>query len=117
MTLGTGGKQHIPRPPSYRLGEPAPWQDVPPEMRRQHSGHVINISSIGGYASHEGWGVYCATKFAVEGITEALSAELAPLGIRATVVEPGFFRTDFLDDQSLVKTKNRIASRIPHTIR
>ena len=82
---------------------------VLPEMRRQHSGHVINISSIGGYASHEGWGVYCATKFAVEGITEALSAELAPLGIRATVVEPGFFRTDFLDDQSLVKTKNRIA--------
>jgi len=81
---------------------------VLPEMRRQRSGHVINISSIGGYASHEGWGVYCATKFAVEGITEALALELAPLGVRATVVEPGFFRTDFLDDQSLVKTKNRI---------
>lgn len=81
---------------------------VLPEMRRQRSGHVINISSIGGYASYEGWGAYCATKFAVEGITEALALELAPLGVRATVVEPGFFRTDFLDDQSLVKTKNRI---------
>ena len=65
---------------------------VPPYMRRQHSGHVINLSSIGGYASHAGWGVYCATKFAVEGITEALATELAPLSIFATVVEPGFFR-------------------------
>lgn len=75
-----------------------------PHMRRQQSGHIINISSIGGYQALAGWGVYCATKFAVEGITEALHEELAPLGIRATVVEPGFFRTDFLDEQSLIKT-------------
>ncbi|MDC0714875.1 oxidoreductase [Stigmatella sp. ncwal1] len=75
---------------------------VLPHMRRQRSGHVINISSIGGYGSYAGWGVYCATKFAVEGLTEAMAAELAPLGIHATVVEPGFFRTDFLDAQSLV---------------
>jgi NAD(P)-dependent dehydrogenase (short-subunit alcohol dehydrogenase family) len=81
---------------------------VLPAMRRQRSGHVINISSIGGYAGHMGWGVYGATKFAVEGLTEALAAELAPLGIAATVVEPGFFRTDFLDDQSLAKTALRI---------
>jgi NAD(P)-dependent dehydrogenase (short-subunit alcohol dehydrogenase family) len=74
---------------------------VLPYMRRQRSGHVINISSIGGYAGHEGWGVYCSTKFAVEGLTEALAAELKPLGIHATVVEPGFFRTDFLDASSL----------------
>jgi NAD(P)-dependent dehydrogenase (short-subunit alcohol dehydrogenase family) len=79
-----------------------------PYMRKQHSGHVINLSSIGGYASHAGWGVYCATKFAVEGITEALAAELAPLSIFATVVEPGFFRTDFLSSTSLVTTKARI---------
>lgn len=77
---------------------------VLPHMRRQRSGHVINISSLGGYQAYLGWGVYGSTKFAVEGITEALHQELAPLGIHATVVEPGFFRTDFLDDQSLVKT-------------
>ncbi|NMF89023.1 oxidoreductase [Aromatoleum petrolei] len=77
---------------------------VLPHMRRARSGHVINVSSIGGYAAYPGWGVYGATKFAVEGLTEALALELAPLGIRATVVEPGFFRTDFLDSSSLVKT-------------
>ena len=74
---------------------------VLPHMRRQRAGHVINLSSLGGYGAYPGWGVYCATKFAVEGLTEALAAELAPLGIHATVVEPGFFRTDFLDGQSL----------------
>lgn len=74
---------------------------VLPHLRRQRSGHVINMSSVGGYDSYAGWGVYCATKFAVEGLTEAMAAELAPLGIRVTVVEPGFFRTDFLDGQSL----------------
>ncbi|SAK96639.1 short-chain dehydrogenase/reductase SDR [Caballeronia hypogeia] len=71
-------------------------------MRRQRSGHVMNMSSVGGYRSAAGFGVYCSTKFAVEGITEALHAELKPLGIHATVVEPGYFRTDFLDASSLV---------------
>lgn len=75
---------------------------VLPVMRKQRSGHVINVSSIGGYRSAAGFGVYCSTKFAVEGITEALHAELKPLGIHATVVEPGYFRTDFLDASSLV---------------
>ena len=74
---------------------------VLPVMRAQRSGHVINLSSVGGYRSGAGFGVYCSTKFAVEGITEALRAELAPLGIHATVVEPGYFRTDFLDASSL----------------
>ena len=69
---------------------------VLPYMRSRRFGHIINMSSIGGYASSPGWGVYCATKFAVEGVSEALSIELAPLGIHATVVEPGYFRTDFL---------------------
>ncbi|MBB2917737.1 oxidoreductase [Cupriavidus alkaliphilus] len=81
---------------------------VLPQMRRQRSGHIVNISSIGGYAAYPGWGVYGATKFAVEGLTEALSAELAPLGIHATVVEPGFFRTDFLDASSLVRVGTEI---------
>ncbi|WP_063914731.1 oxidoreductase [Pseudomonas sp. p21] len=82
---------------------------VLPHMRRQRSGHVINISSLGGYQAYMGWGVYGSTKFAVEGISEALHQELAPLGIKVTVVEPGFFRTDFLDDQSLVKTALELA--------
>jgi NAD(P)-dependent dehydrogenase (short-subunit alcohol dehydrogenase family) len=77
---------------------------VLPHMRRQHSGHIINLSSVGGYVGYPGWGVYGATKFAVEGISEALAAEVAPLGIKVTVVEPGFFRTDFLDEASLSRT-------------
>ncbi|MDI7863446.1 oxidoreductase [Rhizobiaceae bacterium n13] len=81
---------------------------VLPHMRRQRSGHVINISSIGGYASFPGWGVYSSTKFAVEGLTEALAAELEPLGIKVTVVEPGFFRTDFLDESSLAVSHSSI---------
>ncbi len=74
---------------------------VLPSMRQHRSGHIINISSIGGYQSSPGWGIYGSTKFAVEGITEALHGELAPLGIHATVVEPGYFRTNFLDRTSL----------------
>ena len=74
---------------------------VLPSMRARRAGHVINISSLGGVRSAAGFGVYCSTKFAVEGITEALHAELAPLGIHATVVEPGYFRTEFLDTASL----------------
>lgn len=77
---------------------------VLPHMRRQRSGHVINISSIGGYSAYPGWGVYGSTKFAIEGLSEAMAQELAPLGIKVTVVEPGFFRTDFLDATSLVST-------------
>jgi NAD(P)-dependent dehydrogenase (short-subunit alcohol dehydrogenase family) len=82
---------------------------VLPSMRKQRSGHIINMSSVGGYSSSPGWGIYCSTKFAVEAITEALHAELVPLGIHATVVEPGFFRTDFLDKSSLLETATRIA--------
>lgn len=78
---------------------------VVPYMRQKRSGHIINISSIGGYASYPGWGVYCATKFAVEALTESLAYELKPLGVRATTVEPGFFRTDFLDSTSLASTR------------
>jgi NAD(P)-dependent dehydrogenase (short-subunit alcohol dehydrogenase family) len=81
---------------------------VLPHMRRQRAGHIINVSSVGGYAGYPGWGVYGATKFAVEGITEALAGEVAPLGIKVTVVEPGFFRTDFLDETSLSRTAQHI---------
>jgi NAD(P)-dependent dehydrogenase (short-subunit alcohol dehydrogenase family) len=75
-----------------------------PFMRQARSGHVINISSVGGFRSGAGFGVYCSTKFAVEGLSEALHAELAPLGVKVTVVEPGYFRTDFLDSNSLVES-------------
>jgi NAD(P)-dependent dehydrogenase (short-subunit alcohol dehydrogenase family) len=78
------------------------------QMRRQKSGHVINFSSLGGYRAAAGFGVYSSTKFAVEGLTEALHDELKPLGIHATVVEPGYFRTDFLDGTSLQPTAKQI---------
>jgi len=81
---------------------------VLPHMRRQRAGHIINVSSVGGYTGYPGWGVYGATKFAVEGISEALAGEVAPLGIKVTVVEPGFFRTDFLDESSLARTAQHI---------
>jgi NAD(P)-dependent dehydrogenase (short-subunit alcohol dehydrogenase family) len=79
-----------------------------PHMRRQRSGHVINFSSVGGLTASAGWGIYCSTKFAVEGITEALAKELAPLGIFATTVEPGYFRTNFLDGASLLRAEKVI---------
>ncbi|WEX75234.1 oxidoreductase [Sinorhizobium numidicum] len=72
-----------------------------PYMRRQRSGHILNFSSVGGYFGYPGWGVYGSTKFAVEGLSESLAAELKPFGIKVTIVEPGFFRTDFLADNSL----------------
>jgi NAD(P)-dependent dehydrogenase (short-subunit alcohol dehydrogenase family) len=81
---------------------------VLPAMRKQRSGHVVNISSVAGYSSAPGWGIYCSTKFAVEGISESLHEELSPLGIHVTVVEPGYFRTDFLDSSSLQETESRI---------
>ena len=81
---------------------------VLPSMRQRRRGHIINLSSIGGYRSTPGWGIYSSTKFAVEGITEALHDELAPLGIHATVVEPGYFRTNFLDGSSLQRTAMEI---------
>lgn len=74
---------------------------VLPAMRSRRSGRILNISSVGGFDAWPGWGVYCATKFAVEALSEALHAELLPLGIRVTVIEPGTFRTDFLDASSL----------------
>jgi len=69
---------------------------VLPHFRERRSGQVVNLSSIGGLVGLPGFGAYNATKFAVEGLSEALAAEGAPLGIKVTIVEPGPFRTDFL---------------------
>ena len=82
---------------------------VLPYMRKARSGRILNVSSIGGYRGAAGFGVYSSTKFAVEGLSEALHAELAPLGIQVTVVEPGYFRTDFLDASSLAVSPSVIA--------
>jgi NAD(P)-dependent dehydrogenase (short-subunit alcohol dehydrogenase family) len=77
---------------------------VLPHLRRQRAGRILNISSVGGFTAGSGWGVYNSTKFAIEGLSEALRADLAPLGIHVTIIEPGVFRTDFLDDSSLRRT-------------
>ena len=74
---------------------------VLPHMRAQRSGLVVNLSSVGGFVAWPGWGVYSATKFAVEALSEAMTHELAPLGIRSVAIEPGPFRTNFLDGSSL----------------
>jgi NAD(P)-dependent dehydrogenase (short-subunit alcohol dehydrogenase family) len=68
---------------------------VLPGMRARGRGHIVNFSSIGGLVGNPGSGYYCATKFAVEGLSQALAKEAGPLGIRVTIVEPGPFRTDF----------------------
>ncbi|HEY9261360.1 oxidoreductase [Chitinophaga sp.] len=73
-----------------------------PHMRAQQSGHIFNISSIAGFTgAFPGFGVYCATKFAVDGLSESLSAETKAFGIKVTIVSPGYFRTDFLASGSL----------------
>jgi NAD(P)-dependent dehydrogenase (short-subunit alcohol dehydrogenase family) len=82
---------------------------VLPQMRAQGSGLVINVSSVGGFVAWPGWGVYCATKFAVEGLSDAMKHELEPLGIKVTAIEPGPFRTDFLDGSSLHIAATEIA--------
>ncbi|MBC9797772.1 SDR family oxidoreductase [Sinomicrobium weinanense] len=71
-------------------------------LRRQRSGHIFNISSVGGFVgSFPGFGVYCSTKFALAGLTEALAEEMKPFNIRTTLVYPGYFRTDFLTSGSI----------------
>jgi NAD(P)-dependent dehydrogenase (short-subunit alcohol dehydrogenase family) len=87
-------------------------RNVLPHLRKQRSGHIVNLSSIGGLIGSPGWGYYNASKFAVEGFSEALAAEVAPLGIHVTIVEPGPFRTDFLG-RSGVEAQQRIADYDP----
>ncbi|RZJ22933.1 MAG: SDR family NAD(P)-dependent oxidoreductase, partial [Brevundimonas sp.] len=82
---------------------------VLPSMRAQRSGRIFNVSSVGGIVGGASGTLYCASKFAVEGFTESLSQEVAPFGIHATIVEPGFFRTDFLEPTSVKHGSNPIA--------
>lgn len=68
---------------------------VLPHMRARRSGHIVQMSSVGGVVGNPGHAIYATSKFALEGMSEALAGEVAPLGIRVTIVEPGPFRTDF----------------------
>ena len=93
-------------------------QAVLPQMRKQRSGHILNVASIGGLRSFPGVGFYNATKYAVDGLSESLSKEVAPLGIKVTIVAPSGFRTDWagrsaneskvvIDDYATTAGKNR----------
>ncbi|TYP99225.1 NADP-dependent 3-hydroxy acid dehydrogenase YdfG [Tenacibaculum adriaticum] len=83
---------------------------VMPHLRAKKSGHIFNISSVAGFIGNfPSFGIYCASKYAVVGFTEALSAEAKDFGIKATVVYPGYFRTNFLDEGSFNLPKNPIS--------
>lgn len=94
------------------FGLSAMTRAVLPIMRKQRSGHIVNISSIGGLRSFPTLAYYNATKYAVEGFSEALSIEVAPLGIKVTIVEPSGFRTDWAG-RSAAESKNRIDDYAP----
>lgn len=89
------------------FGLAAMTRAVLPIMRAQKSGAIVNISSIGGFIGFPGSGYYASTKFAVEGLSESLSKEVGPLGIKVVIVEPGPFRTDWAG-RSLKMTKRPI---------
>jgi NAD(P)-dependent dehydrogenase (short-subunit alcohol dehydrogenase family) len=93
-------------------------QEALPVMRAQKSGHIVNIASIGGFVGFPGVGFYNATKFAVDGLSESLAKETAPLGIKVTIVAPSGFRTDWagrsannspivIEDYSTTAAKNK----------
>ncbi len=77
------------------FGPAALVRAVLPGMRARRSGAIVQMSSFGGQVAYPGFSAYCATKFALEGYSEALAAEVGPLGVRVLVVEPGAFRTSF----------------------
>lgn len=88
-------------------------REVLPTLRTQRSGHILNLTSIGGLISIGGFGAYCASKFALEAWSEALADEVAGIGIRVTLVEPGNFRTEFAGDVNMRPERNLDVYR-PH---
>ncbi|KAL9645692.1 hypothetical protein ABK040_003425 [Willaertia magna] len=81
-----------------------------PHMRERKEGTIVNIGSIGGFGGAPTIGLYCATKFALEGISESLQSEVAHLGIKVLLVEPGYFRTSLLGPQNMISTSNTTIS-------
>ena len=86
------------------FGALAVTRAVLPHMRERGSGHIVQMSSMGGVSANPGHAVYATSKFALEGASEALAGEVAPFGIRVTIVEPGPFRTDFAGRSMLPST-------------
>ncbi|RZJ73074.1 SDR family oxidoreductase [Flavobacterium sp.] len=85
-------------------------RNAAPFLRKQKSGHIFNIASIGGYdGGYPVFGVYCSTKFAVAGFTEALAEEMKDFDVNVTLVYPGYFRTEFLTGDSVKRAANPIA--------
>lgn len=104
------------------FGLVAVTKEVLPQLRKQKSGHIINISSVGGSVAFPGVGMYNATKFAVTGYSEALAKELAPLGIHVTVIAPSGFRTDWAgrsanNTKTVIEDYKETAHAIQDTIR
>ncbi|ASR44144.1 short-chain dehydrogenase/reductase [Xanthomonas citri pv. mangiferaeindicae] len=90
------------------FGAVAMVKAVLPGMRRRRRGHIVNITSMGGFITMPGIAYYCGSKFALEGISETLGKEVASLGIHVTAVAPGSFRTDWAG-RSMVRTPRSIA--------
>lgn len=90
------------------FGAVAMTRAVLPYMRRRRRGHILNITSMGGYITMPGIAYYCGSKFALEGISEVLGKEVAPFGMFVTAVAPGSFRTDWAG-RSMVRTPRSIA--------
>jgi NAD(P)-dependent dehydrogenase (short-subunit alcohol dehydrogenase family) len=76
---------------------------VIPTMRKQHSGHIITFSSVGGRIGSTGRAPYSAAKFGVEGFSEVMATEMAPHGVKVTIIEPGGFRTDFAGSSTTIQ--------------
>ncbi|PST83870.1 short-chain dehydrogenase/reductase [Pedobacter yulinensis] len=88
-------------------------RNAAPYLRQQRSGHIFNIASIGGFVGNfPAFGIYCSTKFAMAGYTEALAEEMRPFGIHTTLVYPGYFRTNFLAKDSAMVPANPIAEYV-----
>jgi NAD(P)-dependent dehydrogenase (short-subunit alcohol dehydrogenase family) len=91
---------------------------VVPHMRERGSGAIVNLSSVGGQVVLPGFGVYCGTKFALEGVSEALAAEVAPFGVKVMLVEPGAFRTGlFVPGAAVMSAENPVYADTAGTTR
>jgi NAD(P)-dependent dehydrogenase (short-subunit alcohol dehydrogenase family) len=87
------------------LGTVNTIRNAMPYLRKQRAGHIINFSSIGGYRGYGSDGAYSSVKFAMIGLSESLAEEVKHLGVKVTVVAPGFFRTSFLEKLNIASNK------------